>query len=130
MSLRPSMVIIFLILLAHGSCGGQEYDLVITNGRVIDPETKLDAIRNVGVIGGRIESVTDQPLEGKETIDAKGHVVAPGFIDLHSHGQDPYAFKLYLRDGDASSRTDPTGDRSAHSQRDSRRITADRDRRY
>jgi hypothetical protein len=78
---------------------GQDYDLVITNGRVIDPETKLDAVRNVGIKNGRIEVVTDQTLTAKETIDASGLVVAPGFIDLHVHGQDPYSIKIGLRDG-------------------------------
>ena len=78
---------------------GQDYDLVITNGRVIDPETKLDAVRNVGIKDGRIEVVTDQTLTAKETIDASGLVVAPGFIDLHVHGQDPYSIKIGLRDG-------------------------------
>lgn len=77
----------------------QEFDLVINNGRVMDPETKLDAVRNVGINNGRIEVVTDIPLAGKETIDASGHVVAPGFIDFHMHGQDPYSIKIALRDG-------------------------------
>jgi N-acyl-D-glutamate deacylase len=75
------------------------FDLVIKNGRVMDPETKLDAVRNVGIKNGRIEVITDQKLTGTETIDAKGMVVAPGFIDTHSHGQGPYDFKLKLRDG-------------------------------
>ena len=77
----------------------EDLDLVILNGRVMDPETKLDAVRNVGVKDGKIVAVTDEAIEGTETIDASGHVVAPGFIDLHVHGQDPYAVKLLLRDG-------------------------------
>ena len=64
------------------------YDLAIIGGRVIDPESGLDAVRNVGVNGGRIETLTDTDIEGQSVIDAKGLVVAPGFIDLHSHGQD------------------------------------------
>jgi N-acyl-D-aspartate/D-glutamate deacylase len=59
------------------------FDLVITGGRVIDPETGFDAVRNVGIRGGKIAAVTEQAIQGKETIDAKGHVVAPGFIDMH-----------------------------------------------
>lgn len=77
----------------------QDYDLVILNGRVMDPETKLDARRNVGIKNGRIEVVTEEKINGKETIDAKGLIVAPGFIDLHTHGQDAYGIKLGLRDG-------------------------------
>ncbi|MCR9087860.1 MAG: hypothetical protein NXH97_14080 [Rhodobacteraceae bacterium] len=77
----------------------QEFDLVIENGRVIDPETKLDALRNVGITDGRIEVVTDAEISGEETIDASGHVVAPGFIDFHWHGQDPFGIKLALRGG-------------------------------
>jgi hypothetical protein len=77
----------------------QDYDLVILNGRVMDPESKLDAVRNVGVKGGKIAEITENTISGKEAIDATGHVVAPGFIDLHVHGQDPYAVKLMLRDG-------------------------------
>ena len=76
------------------------YDLVITGGRVIDPETNLDAIRNVGIKGGKIAAVTEKAIEGKETIDASGHVVAPGFIDMHFHNVGyPFGVKLALRDG-------------------------------
>ena len=77
----------------------QDYDLVILNGRVMDPESSLDAIRNVGVKSGRIAKITKDKISGRQTIDASDHVVAPGFIDLHVHGQDPYAVKLVLRDG-------------------------------
>jgi hypothetical protein len=77
----------------------QSYDLVILNGRVMDPESGLDAVRNIGIKNGRILDITATTIEGEETIDATGHVVAPGFIDLHVHGQDPYAIKLLLRDG-------------------------------
>ena len=77
-----------------------QYDIVIFGGRVIDPETGLDAVRNVGIKGEKIAAVTEKPIEGKETIDAKGHVVCPGFIDMHSHNAG-FAFgqKLALRDG-------------------------------
>lgn len=78
----------------------QEYDLVILNGRVMDPETKLDAVRNVGIRDGRIIAVTTDTISGKETIEAAGHVVAPGFIDTHVHIVDhPFGQKLMLRDG-------------------------------
>jgi N-acyl-D-aspartate/D-glutamate deacylase len=62
------------------------YDTVILHGRVMDPETNLDAVRNIGVRDGQIAAITDRPLAGRSTIEARGLVVAPGFIDLHSHG--------------------------------------------
>jgi hypothetical protein len=77
----------------------QDYDLAIMNGRVMDPESGLDALRNVGIKDGKIAVVTDTEITAAKTIDASGHVVAPGFIDLHVHGQDPFATKLMLRDG-------------------------------
>ena len=66
----------------------QSYDVVILNGRVMDPETKFDAVRNVGIKDGRIAKITEEKITGKETINAKGHVVAPGFIDTHTHSSD------------------------------------------
>lgn len=63
------------------------YDIVILNGRVIDPETNFDGIRNVGIKDGRIATITEGDISGNKTIDATDHVVAPGFIDLHAHGQ-------------------------------------------
>jgi len=66
----------------------QQYDLVLAGGRVIDPGTALDAIRNVGVTGGKIARISAEPLSGKRELNARGLVVAPGFIDLHQHGQD------------------------------------------
>jgi dihydroorotase len=75
------------------------YDVVLAGGRVMDPESGLDAVRNVGITGGTIVAVTERPIEGREVIDARGLVVAPGFIDLHAHGQDPVSNGLQARDG-------------------------------
>ena len=77
----------------------QDYDLVINNGRVMDLETMFDDIANVGITKGRIVAISKQPLSGTETIDATGHVVAPGFIDTHYHSMDVFSTKMALRDG-------------------------------
>jgi N-acyl-D-aspartate/D-glutamate deacylase len=74
-------------------------DLVIAGGRVIDPDTGLDAIRHVGIRGDRIEAVSETPLEGRDRIDATGLVVAPGFIDLHVHGHDAENYRVKALDG-------------------------------
>ena len=75
------------------------YDRVILNGRVMDPASKLDAMRNIGILAGRIAIVTRSRISGRDTIDARGLVVAPGFIDLHSHGQDDESYGYYAMDG-------------------------------
>jgi len=78
----------------------QDYDLVILNGRVMDPETNLDAVRNVGVKDGKIAVVTEKAITGKEIIDATGHVVSPGWLDTHHHNVlTAFGRKLALRDG-------------------------------
>ena len=93
---------LILAMIAWGlsaTAWARDYDLVISNGRVMDPETGFDSVANVGIRGGKIVSITTDKLSGARVIDATGHVVSPGFIDLHSHGQEPYAFRLYARDG-------------------------------
>ena len=77
----------------------QDFDVVILNGRVMDPETGFDQIANVGISNGWITKITSDDIEGRETIDATGHVVAPGFIDLEQHGLGPWGIKVNLRDG-------------------------------
>ena len=79
--------------------GTETYDVVIANGRVMDPESGLYAIRNVGIRGGKIAAISSSRLEGKQTIDARGLVVAPGFIDLHQHGQDSENYAAKAADG-------------------------------
>lgn len=76
-----------------------EFDIVLANGRVMDPESNLDAIRHVGIRNGKIAAISARPLRGRTMIDAKGLVVAPGFIDLHSHGQDDENYRYKARDG-------------------------------
>ncbi len=84
---------------SFGFFGQKQYDIVIHNGRVIDPETKTDAIRNVAINGNRIMAITSSPIRGKKEIDAKGFVVAPGFIDPIAHGQDESNDRLQILDG-------------------------------
>jgi len=85
------------------SAFAQQYDLVINDGRVMDPETMYDAIANVGIKDGRIAAITTDKINGAQTINAKGLIVAPGFIDTHHHWQAPLGYVLGLRDGLTSS---------------------------
>src|ERR1700737_968767 len=79
--------------------GSETYDVVILNGRVMDPESGLDAVRHLGIRGGKIRAVSPEQITGKLTIDAKGLVVAPGFIDLHEHGQEARNYQFQAHDG-------------------------------
>lgn len=79
--------------------GATPCDVVFAGARVIDPETGLDGIRNVGVTGDRITDVSEAPLAGRRTIDVSGQVLAPGFIDLHSHAQSRTGLLLQALDG-------------------------------
>ena len=83
---RVVILICTLIAAAHALAAAQPYDLVIDNGRVLDPESGLDAVRSVAIRGGRIAAIEVGPLPGAQRIDARGLAVAPGFIDLHRHG--------------------------------------------
>lgn len=76
-----------------------QYDIVLMGGRVIDPETKLDGIRNVGILNNRISQISSTPLKGKEVINVSGLVVAPGFIDMHVHGRSNIEQEYQLHDG-------------------------------
>ena len=76
-----------------------QYDIVLVGGRVINPETKLDAIKNVGILNNRIAQISSEPLQGKEIINVSGLVVAPGFIDLHVHGRSNVEQEYQLHDG-------------------------------
>ena len=75
------------------------YDVVILNARVIDPESRLDAVRNIGVSAGTIKAITSARLNGRNVIDAKGLVASPGFIDLHQHGQTEENYRFKVMDG-------------------------------
>jgi predicted amidohydrolase len=76
-----------------------EYDIVISGGTVIDPETGLQAVRDVGIEDGTITAVSRESLSGSTMIDAEGLIVAPGFIDLHAHGQDLDNSRFQVMDG-------------------------------
>jgi N-acyl-D-aspartate/D-glutamate deacylase len=95
-------VFIGVFALAIAGCAREQaapYDLVIANGRVMDPESGLDAVRHVGIRGRRIEVVSETPVAGLRVIDAARHVVSPGFIDLHEHGQQEESYRMMVRDG-------------------------------
>ena len=77
----------------------EPFDVVIAGGRVIDPESGLDAVRHIGIRGGAVAALSESPLSGRTTVDASGLVVAPGFIDLHAHGQDPVSSRFQAMDG-------------------------------
>ena len=76
----------------------ERVDLLIIGGRVMDPDSGLDAVMNVAVHDGVIVALTEDTLEADQTLDARGLVVAPGFIDLHAHGQDLESTRYQARD--------------------------------
>jgi len=98
-------LVLMIVLLINQNCanssttGKSDFDIVILNGRVIDPGTQLDAIRNVGIREGKIRLITGKVITGKEVIDAPGLVVSPGFIDIHQHGQDQENYRYKVMDG-------------------------------
>ena len=75
------------LLLALMACvePAPAYDVVINHGRVIDPESQLDAVRSIGIRNGKIVALSKTPLTAPREIDASNRVVSPGFINLHSH---------------------------------------------
>ncbi len=101
-AVRATLFATLTLATSLAACSGQPpptYDLVIANGRVIDPESGLDAVRHVGVRGGTIDAISETPLGGTRVIDASGLLVAPGFIDLHEHGQQEESYRMMVRDG-------------------------------
>jgi N-acyl-D-aspartate/D-glutamate deacylase len=97
-----SRLLLLLLLLWLGFAapvGAQTYDIVLSGGRVMDPESGLDAVRNVGITADRIARISTEPLVARRVIDARGLVVAPGFIDVHQHAQDAASGRLKAFDG-------------------------------
>ena len=104
--IEPGMFVILLLWFGIGVNPGSAAgavplpDIALNHGRVIDPETGLDAIRHLGITDGEITQVSETPLEAVRIIDVSGHIVAPGFIDTHTHGAvTPHGGKLSLRNG-------------------------------
>jgi N-acyl-D-aspartate/D-glutamate deacylase len=92
-------LILFSFLAISAFAAAQQYDLVLEGGRVMDPETGLDAVRNVGIREGKIVRISSQALNGLRVVHAGGLVIAPGFIDLHQHGQDLASQRVKALDG-------------------------------
>jgi len=97
--MRKLIFLFFLLALSTTIASAQQYDLVLEGGRVMDPETGVDAVRNVGIRDGKIVRISSAALSGKRVIHAGGLVVAPGFIDLHQHGQDLESQRVKALDG-------------------------------
>jgi len=90
---------ICLLVLLTTVVRAQQYDVVLQGGRVMDPETGADAVRNVGIRDGKIARISSEGLSGRRVVHAAGLVVAPGFIDLHQHGQDLASERVKALDG-------------------------------
>ena len=88
-----------IVLICGAALAQTHYDLVIHGGRILDPETSLDAIRDVGIRGNQIVAISERPLSGTRVIEASGLVVAPGFIDLHQHDLTAAGYRLKAMDG-------------------------------
>ena len=98
---RRARQLLACVLLLATACARSEatYQLVLRGGRVMDPASGLDSIRDVAIQDGRIVAISAQPLQGIEIVDVTGKVVAPGFVDLHAHGQTTGDMQLQARDG-------------------------------
>ena len=97
--MRRLIFFLFFLALSNTIMCAQQYELVLEGGRVMDPETGLDAVRNVGIRDGKIVRISSEALSGRRVIHAGGLVVAPGFIDLHQHGQELESQRVKALDG-------------------------------
>jgi N-acyl-D-aspartate/D-glutamate deacylase len=97
--MRNLISFLFFLVLSTTIVYAQQYDLVLEGGRVMDPETGLDAVRNVGIHDGKIVRISSEALSGRRVIHATRLVVAPGFIDLHQHGQEMESQRVKALDG-------------------------------
>jgi hypothetical protein len=97
--MRKLIFFVFFLALSSNSVFAQQYDVVLEGGRVMDPETGLDAKRNVGILDQKIVRVSSETLSGRRVIHAAGLVVAPGFIDLHQHAQGIESQRVKALDG-------------------------------
>ena len=93
------ILIVSALLMSAFSSPQASYDLVILNGKVIDPESRTEAVRNLGISNGTIKEISNEKLTGRTVIDARDLVVSPGFIDLHQHGQDEENYRFKAMDG-------------------------------
>lgn len=93
-------ILSFMLIVVQGQAkNNYKFDLVIFNGRVIDPATCKDTVGiNIGIRGGTIVELSTDTLTGKRVINARGLVVAPGFIDILSYS--PYAVGVWNKMAD------------------------------
>jgi N-acyl-D-amino-acid deacylase len=96
------MRFLWLLLVPGLLCA--QFDVLITNGKIVDGSGNPWLFGDVGIRGDSIAAIGKLPgATGRETIDARGLVVAPGFIDIHSHGRrgifDVPTAENYLREG-------------------------------
>jgi N-acyl-D-aspartate/D-glutamate deacylase len=96
---RAALILVVSCWVAACARAPESFDVVLKSGRVIDPESNLDGVRDVGIRGDTIAQISTEPLTGTRTIDARGLVVAPGFIDLHEHQQSEDAYRRMALDG-------------------------------
>ena len=94
-----TLAIISLLSCTPSEITTKQYDLVVLGGRVIDSDSGLDAVRNIGVRDERIVAITEDPIDGNRVVDATGLIVSAGFIDLHAHGQLEESFSVMVQDG-------------------------------
>ena len=97
--MRRVLIAVLIASVSASAAASETFDIVLKGGRAVDPETGLDGIRDVGVIGDRIAAVSPEPLAGRRVIDVRGLVVVPGFIDLHQHQQEAQTYRLKVLDG-------------------------------
>ena len=93
------IVSFFVVLVLASAQPAADYDVVIAGGRLMDPDSGMDAVRYVGIRDGRVAAISERPLAGRTVLQAAGRVVAPGFIDLHAHGQTNRENEFQAHDG-------------------------------